>query len=780
MRTLQDLLPEISRLRSREAVRWTNGFRTIVSSYADLYGLIGAALSYFDANEVRKGDRILIWAENRAEWVAVFWACVARGVEAVPVDFRFSTELVQRIRSESRPRLVVDTAVLDLIAALPRKPSFQMTDARPDDVVEIVYTSGTTGEPKGVVHRHRNICANLRPFKSEIDKYKQWSLPFRPVRLLDLLPLSHMFGQSLGIFIPVLLGGAAAFTPELHSGKLMEIVREHRITAVVTVPKILDNLKNEVARRFKLTNAPRSVVMRIWRSRKVHHAFGWKFWAFVVGGARVDPELEEFWGRRGFLVVQGYGLTEASPVVAVNHPFNAKRGSLGKVVPGQDVMIAPDGEILVRGESVTTDDGGWLHTGDLGNIDADGRLYYRGRKKDVIVTAEGLNVFPQDIEAVLGAFPQIQGSAVIGIPSNGSEQVHAAIILNDTAADVQSIVARANEKLEAHQRIKGWSVWPDPDFPRTPSTMKVKRGEIAARIVAGTAAAADAPQNKVDLAAMSSLERVELLAELECRYQIEFNEEEFSNLKNSRELDEWIHRATQRQGGPAAPRAQSVAMPPRWPRFFPVRWFRTAFQHLASIPLFKHYLPLTVTGLENLQDLPPQVIFAANHTSHLDTPAVFAALPFSWRMRLAPAMRQSVSRFEYFLASVLFNAYPLPQEMSGARRALNYTGELVKRGYCPLVFPEGARTRDGALHPFRPGIGVMAMQFRVPIVPVCIEGLYQLYSIRDSWPKRGPVRVAIGSALVFTTESHEEIADHVRRAVEELCRAGTVLRPIPL
>ena len=147
--------------------------------------------------------------------------------------------------------------------------------------------------------------------------------------------------------------------------------------------------------------------MRWWRYRRIHRQFGWKFWAFVVGGASIEPELEEFWGQLGFLLIQGYGLTEASPVVAVNHPFDARRGSLGKVVPGQDVIIAPDGEILVRGESVTKERGEWLHTGDIGSIDAEGRLYFRGRKKDLIVTGEGLNVYPHDVETVLNSvFPK--------------------------------------------------------------------------------------------------------------------------------------------------------------------------------------------------------------------------------------------------------------------------------------------------------------------------------------------------------------------------------------
>ncbi|PYR67427.1 MAG: hypothetical protein DMG20_11290, partial [Acidobacteria bacterium] len=381
MRTLQDLLPDIANLEDHEAIRWSSGFRTLASTYAELHGTIGAAINYFDELGIRKGDRVLIWAENRLEWVAVFWACIASGVIAVPVDFRFSEDLMRRIEAESKTKLTIDRAGLDRIRDLPRVRTFRVEPATPDDIVEIVYTSGTTAEPKGVTHRHRHICANLQPFRTEIHKYKKWALPFQPIRILDLLPLSHMFGQALGIYMPVLLGGAAAFTPEVHAARIVRIVRENRISVVVAVPRMLENLKNEVERRFQLSPPSPSILTRLWRYRKIHSAFGWKFWSFVAGGAPVDSELEEFWAKLGFLVVQGYGLTEASPVVTVNHPFDAKRGSLGRALPGLEVMIAPDGEILVRGESITTgDDGSWLHTGDLGAMDAEGRLYYRGRK----------------------------------------------------------------------------------------------------------------------------------------------------------------------------------------------------------------------------------------------------------------------------------------------------------------------------------------------------------------------------------------------------------------
>jgi long-chain acyl-CoA synthetase len=195
---------------------------------------------------------------------------------------------------------------------------------------------------------------------------------------------------------------------------------------------------------------------------------------------------------------------------------------------------------------------------------------------------------------------------------------------------------------------------------------------------------------------------------------------------------------------------------------------------------------LTVTGLNQLDDLQPPVIFAANHISHLDVPTICTALPHRWHQRLAPAMMKEHFRayFEprgrsfkdilaaaisYFLACSLYSAYPLPQRMSGTRRALAYTGSLVSRGYCPIVFPEGVRTPDGQLHPFRPGIGMMSVRLQVPVVPIHIAGLYEIYSMHDSWPRRGPVRVCIGPPLSFDPHtSYETAARQIEEAVRKL------------
>src|SRR5262249_49143061 len=324
-----------------------------------------------------------------------------------------------------------------------------------------IFTSGATAEPKGVVITHRNVLANIVPIEREVLKYRKWGRPFFPLRFLNLLPLSHMFGQAMATFIPPMLPGTCVFMRGYNPAEIVTQIRRRRVSVLVSVPKILDVLREYVqrgddvaregdgARGFSRANRHRHWILRWWHYRSVHRMFGLKFWCFVVGAAPLEGTLASFWSELGFLVVQGYGLTETAPIVTLNHPFHARQGSVGTPIGGVQVKIADDGEILVRGENVTSGyfnspsetarafENGWFHTGDIGEIVAAGALHISGRKKEMIVTPEGLNVFPEDVEGVLNQIPGVRDSAVIG-----TDRVQAALIL-DPGANPDAIVQQA-------------------------------------------------------------------------------------------------------------------------------------------------------------------------------------------------------------------------------------------------------------------------------------------------------------------------------------------------
>ncbi len=832
MDTLLEIFDTMRSLGDREAIRHIDGLRTRTWSYRELTAQAGRFAAYLDVEGFSRGDRLVMWSENRPEWVAVFWACVARGIEVVPVDFHSSLERVSRIRDEAGARTVVygSRAIvhgshfpISSLAELPEPARFSSAPANPSEIVELLYTSGTTAEPKGVVHRHRNICSNLTPIAHEIARYRNWARPFQPIRFLETLPLSHMFGQAMGLFIPPILGGSVVFGDELHPRAIRETIRRERVSVLVSVPRILETLTADIARRHPGTNletaASGGVGARWWRHRRVHAEFGLKFWASVVGGAPLDADTEEFWTRLGWLVIQGYGLTETSPVVSVNHPFHARRGSLGKAIGDQQVRVAEDGEILVRGSSIAegylvaggqieraTDEAGWFHTGDLGEMDADGRLAYRGRKKDLIVTADGLNIHPEDIERVLNAQPGIRDSAVVAVSGPHGEQAHAALILDDPESDPAGLVEAANQSLEPGQRIRLWSRWPEPEFPRTESTHKLQRRLVATSVIGDNTPKASAQRTGLDdilarltgrpeqltpakrLAedlALTSLDRIDLLAELEEHYGIEIDEREFAEIGTVAELRARISTdarapatATRRAEDPGSAAAiRETFDPPRWSRTLLARAVRRFLQATLIRPLLGVFVDIEIEGITHLDRISPPVLFASNHTSHLDTAVIATALPTCWRRRLAPAMRAEYFfptkgtsyPILYFLTCLAFNAYPLPQNPGRIRETLRYTGELLSDGDCPLIFPEGRRTEDGSLGRFQPGIGLMGVRLRAPVVPLLLEGLFEIMPVGSGWPKRGRARLKIGEPLYSReNEDYAEFTARVKAAVRAL------------
>ena len=716
-----------------------------------------------------------------------------------------------------------------------------------EDIVEIIFTSGATAEPKGVIITHRNILANIVPIEREIQKYKRYARPFLPIRFLNLLPLSHMFGQAMATFVPPMVGGEVVFMRSLNPADIVGQIRRHRVSVLVCVPKMLDVLRDYVSRRFPAAAEPHPGPMhwlrRWWRYRDVHRAFGWKFWAAVVGAAPLDPGLEEHWSRLGFLVIQGYGLTETAPIVTLNHPFSTRKGSVGKPMAGVEMKIAPDGEILVRGDNVTTGyygapeataqafDDGWLHTGDIGGLDDQGRVYIRGRKKEMIVTPEGLNVFPEDVERALAAIPGVRDAAVVGRVWEGEERVHAVLVL-DPDTDADAMVRQANLSLGDHQKIRSVSIWPGPELPRTEGTRKLKRREVRQWVDAGGmpfAARGPAADDRsvvgivrrfakgredvgahttIDELGLSSLERVALLMALEEFTQTTIDEAAFATAGTVGELERLVASADQ-EGGVSAPPSQvgrsepgpiwapgSRPLPggvvdvgpvvfPSWNRGWLARVIRRVSLPTWILPPARIFARISVEGLEHLRGLDGPVIFAANHQSHMDTPAVLAALPARWRYRVAVAMAKEffrahffpadfgrrawfTSTLNYYLASLFFNAFPLPQREVGTRQTLRYIGALFEEGLSVLIFPEGKRTEAGEINPFRPGIGMIAARLRVPVVPVRLNGLDKV--LHQSWKmaKPGPVRVVFGRPLHLTGEDYPALAKQVEEAVRLL------------
>jgi long-chain acyl-CoA synthetase len=768
------------------------------------------------AEGIAPGDRVLFWSENRPEWVIALWGCLLEGVIAVPVDFRSSAKLVERIAAivSAKTLLIGDNVkppsglacpvwpMIFRVAAVTARP---FAPAAPGDTAEILFTSGATGDPKGVIITHGNILANLKPIDEGISKYRRYMGPFAPIRFLNLLPLSHMFGQTMAAFIPPIIAGEVFFMPTYGPRDVARLIQRRRISVLVCVPQMLELLRDYIVHAVPSADAPTRSgkwYRKWWQYRRVHRRFGWKFWSFVVGAAPLDTALEEFWGKLGYVVIQGYGLTETAPVATLNHPFDSRKGTVGKAIAGVEIRIAPDGEVLLRGDNITPgyfreagsseggirDPEGWLHTGDVGELDADKRLKILGRKKEMIVSPDGLNVFPEDVERVLNALPGVRESAVVAAKQGAREQVHAVLVLEPGASGDAAITV-ANRQLEPHQRIRSFSVWPQPALPRTSGTNKLKRVEIAGGVPSPTESPlADVigkfsggrqidANTPLDDLALSSLDRIRLMMELEQRTGAAIDESQFAAAKTIGDL-------TQVKPAGSQPGAEMFEFP-EWNRGKLARGLRRAALPGLILPLARIFAWIKVEGLENLRCLEPPVIFASNHQSHFDVPAIFSALPAKWRYRTAPAMAKEffaahfhpeayalhnrfTSGLNYVLSSLVFNAFPLPQREAGTREALRYAGNLAAEGTSILIFPEGKRTEAGEILPFQPGVGMLASRLHLLVVPVRLVGLERVLHKSAKFPTPGWARVKFGPPLQLQGDDYTALAKQIEEAVRAL------------
>ncbi|MGC2658091.1 MAG: AMP-binding protein [Bryobacteraceae bacterium] len=797
---LASLVDDFSRHGRQIAVVMQRGDRTEATSYGQLAVLARRFAAELVSRDVVKGDRVLIWGENGPEWIAAFFGCVLRGVLPVPIDAAGAAEFARQVERDVSAKLIVADAVkialltsaapaLDLSLlgeTLPSEGASAIGDLTEDDPVQIVFTSGTTGQPKGVVHTHRNVLASLRPIETELGKYMRYERIFHPIRFLHTLPLSHVFGQFMGLWIPPLLAAEVHYESRLAAADIIGRIKRHRISLVIAVPRLLELLRRELNTRFRglETRIDPShlggALKRWWRFFDVHRAFGLKFWAFVCGGASLPPSSERFWNAMGFVVIQGYGMTETTALVSLNHPFHAAEGSVGKVLPGREVRIAEDGEVLVRGDTISNltwqngslqrQESEWLATGDLAEFDEAGELRFRGRKKDVIVTAAGLNIYPEDLEAALKRQTGVKDASVFEVPTDSGPTPMAALLLAP-GADGASLVEGANHELAAFQRIGRWVRWPDEDFPRT-STGKVLRRELARKVQSGEIGEGNGEDLNLD-----SLGRVELQSRLEQQYGVTLDEAEVAKVRTEQDVRELVAS----REGHSAP-VEDPHRYPRWPWKQPMTAVRNIFLEIAAMPLVRFLAKPAVRNRVNEFPNTPMLI-VANHITSYDVPFLLYALPGHVRRRVAVAMSGEmildwrrarnqgnalldlVAPFEYWLVTGLFNVFPLPQ-YSGFRRSFTHAEEAVNHGFSVIVFPEGHRSDDGKPQPFKQGAGLLWRQLGTPALAMRIEGLGELKAKRARWFRSGRITVSARTLLPLQEdESPGELTEQLRAAV---------------
>ncbi|PKB62026.1 MAG: hypothetical protein BZY79_00860 [SAR202 cluster bacterium Casp-Chloro-G4] len=771
---------------------------------------------------------MIIWGPNCPQWVFAFFGCVRAGAIIVPIDIRSTQDFLRHVVNQSQPVLALtssmpafDTEPLgipalhfeNLEALTYQLPEPSEVPLSSDDVAEIMYTSGTTGDPKGVMLTHGNLMANLGSILQHVIPNP------RGYRLLSLLPLSHMFEQ-MGCMIMGLGGGASiTFAISRQPTILFKIMQERKLTMMLLVPQALELFMNgieaEVERQGKTTiwlrmlslakHLPHPIRRRLFK--KVHARFGGHLEYIVSGGAALDADMGQKWNLIGVKVLQGYGATEASPGISSHTVKEPRFDSVGRPLPGVEVRIADDGEIQRRGDNITPGywqapdhtaeafDGAWYKSGDIGFVDDEGFLHIMGRKKDIIVLPNGQNVIPDDIEAELRQETGVTDAAVVGMPGSSGQEVHAALVANADGA--ASAVEAVNQRMTEHQQIRGFTIWPEEDFPRT-HTLKVKKNDVIeylSNLAAGNSESAVAVQSSGNagpvtllglLARVSgipaleitpgmtvgndlgldSLGRVELLSSIEQELGVYIDESLVSSPTTVAQLEVMID--SQQEATANLPRFY------KWPITLWFKWVRELLHHSLPFPILTIMYKATKSGTENLASLHGPSLFAANHNAiQWDSLVITKVTPRKYRRQLSFAAAAEITFAKKWLgtaAYVVANAFPLSRE-NAIRPSLEHLGHMMDSGWNVVIFPEGDQHVGQPMLKFQSGTGLLCVESNTPVVPV---GLTCTKRRGSRWfPFREHVTVQFGKPITFTPgTTYEEATRGIESAVRELHLSG--------
>ncbi|HZS00417.1 MAG TPA: AMP-binding protein [Chloroflexota bacterium] len=838
-------LPDAIALGSQDGLRW----QTI--SGARLLALVDRLAAELADEGVRAGDRVVLWLPSHWRTPVYLFALWKLGAVAVPFDREMNPEAGAKIFAAIAPRRLL-VGFDEHPAWAPGceltpwwEPGSRVAVAPPtpwappaEELAVVVYTSGTTGTPKGCMITHGNLCSQVEALRSTVPLDAS-------CRLASVLPLSHLFELTVGLLYPLAQGAAIHYVPSRRGPEIARVFAEQRITHMLAVPQLLAVMGQAADERLRaalpapvyrglLALAPRlPLAARRWLFWPIHRRLGGHVRVFVSGGAALPPETQQLWERFGVQVIQGYGTSECSPVIAGGAADGSTpAGSVGKALPGVEVRLSAEGELLVRGPNVMRGywqdpartaevlHDGWYATGDLAKIDARGNIWLQGRARDLIKLPSGMAVWPQDVEDVLRTHPAVKDAAVVAVPGpGGGATLHAYLLpaLPPGQVNLAELIATCNGRLAQHQRLATASWWPEPDFPRT-AMLKVRRhllpppdtahavqieSALAAddpvgQAIAGVAhAGAVRPDQTLAALGLDSLGLVELAQALEEKTGKVVADGDLKLEMTSEQVRALVAAApplaAEREPEPRGLAAFNAA-PPRWP----YTWGRV-FRGLA-LPfdlLYRVTVPRTIIlGAEHLADLPPRVIFAGTHHSFADMPLVRYALARSAARRLGPRLIVVIGGEGFIKAGLAsaygilaFGLYPLLQR-SDREASLRRLVSVAATGAPLLIFPQGTHAdpaRERAADPaveFRLGTAHLAAALDASVVPFGLAGTESVMlpgappgfrglvvSGIPVWLRRRPLAIAFGPPLTLAPgESPQAFTARLQAACYSLTR----------
>jgi len=837
------------------AIQFKDGEQYRTYTYADLIKTVASVAHALSVQGIAKGDRVAILAENRPEWVFAYLAITSLGAVAVPMDAQLTDKEVAVLLANSESKAVcVSAATRQKVASgkaitiisfdagdgvlfsdmMKAHPGAQLPAPPADnDLAAILYTSGTTGDPKGVMLSHGNLVANCN---SAI----KLDIIYQTDNLLCLLPLHHTYPAMACMLLTFSLGATMTILNSLKGPEIVACMQESEVSVLVAVPQLMNAMRRAIFEKIEKSPLPMKLLVKLLLGLssivrrtfgvnigkalfgKVHAKFGPRFRLFASGGARLDPDVFTDMTNLGFMVIEAYGLTETSPAATFNPVGKQKAGSIGVPIPDVEVRISdPDssgmGEIAIKGPNVMLGyykkpsataeviRGGWFYTGDLGYKDKDGFFFITGRSKEMIVLSTGKKIFPDELEKFYKQLPSIKEICMV----QTDRGLEAAVVPDfdylrkinnaNTRETIAFEIEDLARDLAPYKRISGLKIFKD-SLPVT-RLGKLKRamvkdlyiagGERAEKTVQGEDAeliTSDAGKKvlaclapfsvkkhivpddslEIDLG-LDSLSRVELVVSLEQTFGIglpdTFGSEVFTVREVVLKMQELLASGTATAAGKHVHMSWAEILRQE-PSDDAKALVRTERNPLCVLGwgilllflklLFKTYGRLTFRGTENLPPKGPYLI-TPNHTSIVDAFFLVAAMPFSIGKQLF-----GLGDTKFFGGPITSRLGKLtqviPVDMDAKLfNALQLSAYVLRQGKILCVFPEGSRSRDGKIKEFKKGVGIIAKELNVPLVPVAITGTFEMMRSGQLFPRPGKVIISFGKPLDPGNMTYEEI-----------------------
>ncbi len=847
--TYTDLLDlfdtSVKRFPTRVAMRIERGGKNEQYTFADVKELTLRAAGFLAGKKIGQGNRVLLFSHNMPEWGIAYFAILKTGATAIPIDPASSVdEIINFAKAGEASAIVISPKLAGENPDLPERLTaaklklnvwtfdevFEMNGETEEakriallpnkilsnSTASLIFTSGTTGTPKAVMLSHKNFVNMISMLSSVLDMDITDGV-------LSVLPMHHTFEFSAGFLTPFSNGTQITYLDELSSEELARAIENNHVTGMVGVPALWEMLHRRIKTRLRergdwFADLADSVIdFNAWVRDNtpfnlgpiiffpIHSGMGGRMRYLISGGSALSEKVQKDLHGLGFTVLEGYGLTESSPVLTVARPGNKLlRGSVGKPLPGVEVKIElPDengvGEVFARGQNVMLGyfnneaatnqvlQDRWLKTGDLGRIDEDGNLYIVGRSKDVIIDSNGKNIYPDEIEDLYGNSALIKELSVVGLPdADGGERI-SALVVADYEHDISSSRAEVNKKVEEHfrevsaslpffKRVKVLHLTPF-ELPRT-ATRKVKRGEVVEMIqtledraknktkvvaetkgddtalwirrivasVANRALSEIALEDKLVDLGFDSLMFVELQAAVEDAGGRIISPDTLNEVETVRELLTAIQRIDKRKRIEEPKKEEKSEN-----EIFVPSILRTVGNSIVDYAQEKLYENVLNTKIEGESNVPPHTNFivASNHTSHLDMGLVKRALG-----KDAAEQTVAVAAADYWFDTKYKRAYMnnfttlIPIERTGSlRQSLRHVTEILNEGYNTLIFPEGGRQISGNIAEFKPIIGYLALNNKVGVLPIYIWGTYEAFPKGMTIPKTTSVGAKVGAKV---------------------------------